>query len=224
MGEAFYRASHVVLGPLIRGLWRVSYDGLENIPPEGPAILASNHLSFMDHFLLPAGFKRPLYFISKAEHFDSPVKKVFFDAWNVIPLRRGQSDQEAMDRARDVLREGRLFCIYPEGTRSVDRKLHRGRTGVARLALELAVPVVPVAMIDTDLILPKGKSVPSFHKGGVRIGRPLRFPEHEGMQGDRKATRDVTDRIMRAIGALSGQEYVDDYTKNPEYSAKEAAA
>lgn len=224
MGERFYRASHVVLAPLFRGIWRVEYSGLEHVPAEGAAILASNHLSFMDHFFLPSGFKRPLYFISKVEHFHDPLKRVLFHAWNVIPLERGKGDAEAVERAKQVLRDGNLFCIYPEGTRSIDRKLHKGRTGVARLALETRVPVIPVAMVDTDLVLPKGKTVPTFHKAAVRIGRPIEVRGFHGMHEDRKACREVTDRIMHAIRDLSGQEYVDEYTMNPEYAPKTGGA
>jgi 1-acyl-sn-glycerol-3-phosphate acyltransferase len=222
MGERFYKASRVTVGPLLRGLWRIEASGVENVPKHGPAILASNHLSYTDHYFLPAVVPRQIFFISKAQHFDVPVQRWLFEQWGVIPLKRGEGDNEAFTRSLQLLSEGKLFGIYPEGTRSTDGKLHKGRTGVARLALMAKVPVLPVGMVGTDKVLPKGKSVPKLHKVGVRIGAPLDFSSYFGMENDRKACREVTDRIMMAIRDLSGQEYVDEYMHNPEYKPKDA--
>lgn len=217
MGEGFYKLSHAVLGPMIRGAWRIQALGQENIPDEGPAILASNHLSYLDHFLMPAVVDRPIYFISKAEHFDVPVQAWLFEQWGVIPLERGEGDEEALDRAEEVLREGKLFGIYPEGTRSLDGRLHRGHTGVARLALKVGVPVVPVGMVGTYEALPKGQAMPSFPQVEVQFGEPLSFESLHGEHEDYDTCRKVTDEIMRAIQDQSGQEYVDEYQRNPDY-------
>lgn len=221
MGEQFYKASQYTIAPLLRGLWRIHATGLHHVPSKGGAILASNHLSYSDHYFLPAVVPRQIFFISKAQHFDVPVQRWLFEQWGVIPLKRGEGDNEAMERSLQVLREGKLFGIYPEGTRSVDGKLHKGRTGVARLALLARVPVVPVGMIGTDKVLPKGKSVPNLKKVVVHIGAPLDFSAFYGMENDRKVCREITDRIMHAIKDLSGQEYVPEYVENPEYKQKE---
>lgn len=225
MGEGFYRFSQAVVSPPIRGAFRVTAEGVENVPKTGGVILASNHLSYLDHYVTGAVLDRQVFFISKAQHFDVPVQRWLFKQWGVIPLNRGEGDKEAFTRSLDTLREGRVFCIYPEGTRSMDGKLHKGRTGVARLALASGSPVVPVACVGTDVVLPKGKNWPKWgHPITVRFGAPLTFPAFGPAHADdRKVTRDVTDEIMRAIQKLSGQEYVDEYHDNPDY-AKRAAA
>jgi 1-acyl-sn-glycerol-3-phosphate acyltransferase len=221
MGERFYKACQYTIAPALRGLWRVHATGLHHIPEKGAAILASNHLSYTDHYFLPAVCKRQIFFISKAQHFDVPVQRWFFEQVGVIPLRRGEGDNEAMTRSLQLLGDGNLFGIYPEGTRSTDGKLHKGRTGVARLALQAKVPVIPVGMIGTEKVLPKGKSFPKLHKVTVHIGAPMDFSSFYGMENDRKVCREVTDRIMLGIRDLSGQEYVPEYMQNPEYAAKE---
>lgn len=220
MGERFYKASQATVGPILRGLWRIHATGVHHVPERGGAILASNHLSYTDHYFLPAVIPRQIFFISKAQHFDVPVQRWLFEQWGVIPLQRGEGDHEAMQRSLQILAEGKLFGIYPEGTRSTDGKLHKGRTGVARLALTARVPVIPVGMIGTDKVLPKGKSMPKLHKVTIHIGAPMTFEAYYGHENDRKACRDVTDRIMTAIRDLSGQEYVDAYAHNPDYAAK----
>lgn len=221
MGERFYKASQYTIAPVLRGLWRIHATGLHHIPASGPAILASNHLSYSDHYFFPAVVPRQIFFISKAQHFDVPVQRWLFEQWGVIPLKRGEGDNEAMERSLQVLREGKLFGIYPEGTRSTDGKLHKGRTGVARLALLAKVPVIPVGMIGTDEVLPKGKSIPKLKKVKIHIGAPMTFEQYYGMENDRKVCREITDRIMLAIKDLSGQEYVPEYMQNPEYKPKE---
>ena len=202
--------------PLIRGAFRVSVKGRRNIPRKGPAILASNHMSALDHVILPMATRRPIVNISKAEHFDKPVKAWFFRQWHIIKLQRGAGDQAALDAAKGALRDGRLFCIYPEGTRTRDGKLHKGHTGVARLALELHVPIIPVAMVGTYDAKPKGGKTRYFTKTGVVVGEPLLFREHWDQHTDRAVCRKVTDEVMQAIARLGGQEYVDEYTFNPD--------
>jgi 1-acyl-sn-glycerol-3-phosphate acyltransferase len=149
---------------VVRPAFRVKVVGRKNIPKRGAAILASNHLSALDHVVLPMATRRTIVNISKAEHFDKPVKAWFFRQWGIIKLQRGSGDRAAMDAARKALAEGNLLCIYPEGTRSMDGKLHKGHTGVARLALECRVPVVPVAMVGTFEARPKGGKTKYFTK------------------------------------------------------------
>jgi len=221
MGERFYKASQYTIAPMLRGIWRVRSTGLQHVPDTGGAIIASNHISYSDHFFMPAVVPRQIFFISKAQHFDVPVQRWLFEQWGVIPLKRGEGDNEAMTRSLQVLREGKLFGIYPEGTRSIDGKLHKGRTGVARLALQARVPIIPVGMIGSDKVLPKGKSLPKLHKVTVRFGEPLDVSAFYGMENDRKVCREITDRVMHAICDLSGQEYIDAYTTNPEYATKD---
>lgn len=199
-------------------------EGKEHIPKKGAAIIASNHLSSLDHLVLPAMTKRVIYNISKKEAFEKPVKAWFFKHWGVIALDRGAGDTAALDKAREAIRGGNLFCIYPEGTRSRDGKLHKGRTGVARLALELNVPVIPVAMLGTFEKKPPG------HKGVVkgletagRAGPALSWPQYAGMHEDREITRKVTDEVMAAIHALSNQEYVHEYAYNAAYDKRKKA-
>lgn len=220
MGERFYKASYHTLAPLFRGIWRIHATGVHHVPQTGPAILASNHLSYTDHYFLPSVVPRQIFFISKAQHFDVPVQRWLFEQWGVIPLKRGEGDADAFTRSLSILGQGNLFGIYPEGTRSMDGKLHKGRTGVARLALSARVPVIPVGMIGTDKVLPKGKRLPSLDKVTIHIGTPMYFDEHFGQENDRKVCREITDRIMMAIRDLTGQDYVDSYMQNPEYAGK----
>ncbi len=206
------------VGPFLRLLWRPQVEGLEHIPSEGPAILASNHLSFSDSIFLPLVVKRRITFIAKSEYFTSPgikgwLTKLFFQGVGAIPVDRsgGRAAQAALDTGKRVLAEGRLFGIYPEGTRSPDGRLYRGKTGVARLALETGVPVIPVAMLNTHAIQPIGKKVPRIIPVKIRIGKPLDFSRYAGMAGDRFVERSVTDEIMYELMQLSGQEYIDIY-------------
>lgn len=224
MGETAYKVSYYTIGTALRTVWRLHATGVHHVPDKGAAILASNHLSYLDSFFIPAVIRpRQVFFVSKVEHFDIPVQRWLFKQWGVIPLKRGEGDQEAFNRSVEVLREGHLYGIHPEGTRSTDGKLHRGRTGVARLALASGAPVIPIGIIGTDKILPKGKNVPTLDKAILHFGAPLTFPEFAGMENDRKITRDVTDRIMMAIRDLSGQEYVDSYHANPAYDRSKPA-
>lgn len=212
----FYEVSWVVVSPLIRSLWRVNVEGREHVPKKGAAIFASNHLSVLDHFVLGSTIRRPIHYISKAQHFDFPVRRFLFRRWGVIPLKRGEGDRQAFDASLQVLAEGNLFGIYPEGTRSLDGKLHRGHTGVARLHLQSGAPIIPVAMLGTFEAMPKGKRLPNFHKCGVRFGPALDFSEFRDRAEDRSFLRKITDEVMAAIAQQSGQEYVDEYQFNPE--------
>jgi 1-acyl-sn-glycerol-3-phosphate acyltransferase len=219
----------LALGPMLRLVFRPWAEGLENIPESGPAILASNHLSFSDSIFLPLVVPRRITFPAKAEYFTGSGVKgrltaVFFRGIGQIPIDRsgGRASQVAMSAGLKLLRRGELFGIYPEGTRSPDGRLYRGKTGVARLALEAGVPVIPVAMIDTDRLQPPGQVVPRILRPGVRIGRPLDFSRYAGMEGDRFVLRSITDEIMYDLMTLSGQEYVDIYASTAK--AREAKA
>jgi 1-acyl-sn-glycerol-3-phosphate acyltransferase len=212
----FYKLGWYTLGQAVRVAFRVRVWGRKNMPRKGAAILASNHLSFLDHMILPLATRRQIFFISKIQHFEKPVRGFFFRRIGVIPLRRGEGDGVAFQRAVETLEKGRLFAIYPEGTRSLDGRLHKGHTGVARMAYLTGSPVVPVAMHGTHRALPKGKTWPKLVKLGVTVGEPIPFPKSPESASDRALLRKKTDEIMRAIAALSGQEYVDEYQYNPE--------
>ena len=214
----YWLLRRVLLGPALRVLYRPWATGLENIPEGGAAIFASNHLSFSDHFFLPLKVSRKITFLAKADYFNGPGLKgwltaAFFRGAGQIPIERGggRASEAALKTGMKVLKRGDLLGIYPEGTRSPDGRLYRGKTGVARLALESGVPVIPVAMIDTHKIQPPGTLLPRIGKVGVVIGKPLDFSRYEGMSTDRFVLRSVTDEIMYELMVLSGQEYVDIY-------------
>jgi len=204
----------LVVPPVRLGL-RVKVRGKRHIPKTGAAILASNHLSALDHIVLPAVTRRPIVNISKVEHFERRLKAWFFRQWHVIPLRRGAGDREALAKAREALAAGHLFCIYPEGTRSLDGKLHKGHTGVARLALEMHVPIIPVAMKGTFEAKPKGGRLRLFRPCEAIVGEPLDVSEHWDRQDDYDLCRRITDEVMHRIAEVSGQEYVDEYQYTP---------
>ncbi len=208
----------VVLGPLLRLLFRPWVEGEENIPDEGAAIFASNHLSFSDSIFLPLMVPRRMTFLAKSDYFTGGGLKgrataAFFRGVGQLPVDRsgGKAGEAALSSGLKVLRRGEFLGIYPEGTRSPDGRLYRGRTGVARMALESGVPVLPVAMIGTDKAQPTGKKVPKIMRIGIRIGKPLDFSRYEGMEDDRFVLRSITDEIMYELMLLSGQEYVDEY-------------
>jgi 1-acyl-sn-glycerol-3-phosphate acyltransferase len=208
----------VVLGPLLKLLFRPWVEGEEHIPEEGAAIFASNHLSFSDSIFLPLVVPRRMTFLAKSDYFTGRGLKgrltaAFFRGVGQLPVDRsgGKAGEAALNSGLRVLRRGELLGIYPEGTRSPDGRLYRGRTGVARLALEAKVPVLPVAMIGTDKAQPTGKRLPRIMRIGIRIGRPLSFSRYEGMEDDRFVLRSITDEIMYELMLLSGQEYVDEY-------------
>jgi 1-acyl-sn-glycerol-3-phosphate acyltransferase len=208
----------VVLGPIIRLLFRPWVEGEENIPETGAAIFASNHLSFSDSIFLPLMVPRRMTFLAKADYFTGVGFKgrltaAFFKGVGQLPIDRsgGRASEAALRSGLKVLNRGDLLGLYPEGTRSPDGRLYKGRTGVARMALEAGVPVIPVAMINTDKAQPTGTKIPKLVRIGVRIGTPLDFSRYEGMEDDRFVLRSVTDEIMYALMELSGQEYVDMY-------------
>src|SRR5689334_8698063 len=218
-----------VVSPLARMVYRPTVEGLENIPGTGPVILAANHLSFVDSMIIPIVVPRRVYFLAKAEYFEGTgfrgaLSRWFFTGMGNIPVRRGQgrSARDSLDTVIKVLADGDAFGIYPEGTRSLDGMLHRGRTGVARIALESGAPVVPVAVIGTDIVAPPGKVFGKFARPGVRFGQPLDFSRYEGMEDDRYVLRAITDEIMYEIMRLSGQQYVDLYAQDAKKRAKDA--
>ena len=217
--SAFYTLSRFTVGPVVRGLWRPWTDGLQHIPREGPAILASNHLSVADSIFLPIVTPREITFWAKAEYFAGDgmrgrLTAAFMRGIRQIPIERGngRAGLGAMDIALTVLKDGGLFGIYPEGTRSPDGKLHRGHTGIARIVLEAGVPVIPVAMINTDKVQPIGSRMPRLgHSIGVRLGAPLDYSEQAAGPRNPKLLREITNDIMAHIRRLSGQDYVDRY-------------
>lgn len=217
----FYQLMKMIVAPLLRIVFRPRLEGAENIPDEGPAILASNHLSFSDSFFFPALIKRRVTFIAKAEYFTTPGIKgrltaAFFKGVGQLPVDRSGvrgAGEAAIRSGIAVIERGELFGVYPEGTRSPDGRLYRGKVGaLARIALATGAPVIPVAMIDTEKIQPPGQGLPKLGiRPGIRIGRPMDFSRYQGMENDRFILRSVTDEVMYEIMRLSGQEYVDIY-------------
>lgn len=215
---AYFILKTFILGPLLKVLFRPWVRGLQNIPTSGAAILASNHLSFSDSIFLPLQLRRPVTFLAKSEYFTGKgikgaLTRWFFTSTGQLPIDRsgGKASEASLNTGLKVLAEGNLLGIYPEGTRSPDGRLYRGRTGIARMVLEAKVPVIPVAMIDTEKVQPIGKRVPRIRRVGIVIGAPLDFSRFEGMEGDRIVLRAVTDEIVYELQKLSGQEYIDMY-------------
>lgn len=230
----FYWVVKAILGPILAVLWQPRAEGVENVPRRGPAVMVSNHLSFSDHFFGPLPLPRRITFLAKAEYFTGTgvkgfLSRAFFTGVGQIPIDRsgGKASEAALRTGLRVLKRGDLLGIYPEGTRSPDGKLYRGRTGVARLALEAKAPVVPMAMINLEKIMPPGRTVPKL---GVRpkvvFGKPLDFSRYYGMEKDQRVLRAITDEIMYALMELSGQEYVDRYAQavKAEIEAEEKEA
>jgi len=215
----FWWMVKAILGPIILVVWRPRNSGMKNVPKEGPVILASNHLSFADHFVGPLPLTRRIVFLGKRDYFEGKglkglISKIFFTGVGVIPIDRtgGKASEEALATGLRVLREGRILGIYPEGTRAPDNRLYRGKTGVARLALQSRVPVIPMGMINTFELMPPGQIWPRLGvRPGVRFGQPMDFSQYYGQEEDREVLRLVTDEIMNAIRELTGQEYVDKY-------------
>jgi 1-acyl-sn-glycerol-3-phosphate acyltransferase len=213
---------YVVLGPAMRVAFLPRVSGLRNVPRTGPVILAANHLAFIDSFVLPLIVPRRVHFLGKHEYFTGTGVKgqataTFFRGVGAIAVDRsgGRAALDALDTCAAVLERGDVFAIHPEGTRSPDGRLYRGRTGVARLAMRTGAPVVPVAIKGTDRVQPRGQVVPKPGRIEVRIGEPMRFAGRDAGMPRGKVARVVTDEIMDAIQRLSGQEYVDDYAPRP---------
>lgn len=219
--EGFYKfLKNVAIGPAIEVSFHPWVRGLENIPAEGGAILASNHLSFSDSIFLPVKVPRKITFLAKSEYFTGSgvkgkVTSAFFKGAGQVPVDRTggrNASTAAIETGVRILKEGNLLGIYPEGTRSPDGRLYRGKTGVARMALEARVPVIPIGMINTDKVQPIGRTRPNFNVDvGIRIGKPLDFSRYYGMEDDRFVLRSLTDEIMYKIMELTHQEYVDVY-------------
>ncbi|MFD9970866.1 lysophospholipid acyltransferase family protein [Streptomyces sp. NPDC059017] len=214
----YYVLKYIILGPLLRLLFRPRIEGLEHVPADGAAIVAGNHLSFSDHFLMPAILKRRITFLAKAEYFTGPGIKgrltaAFFRSAGQIPVDRSgkEAGRAAIREGLGVLGKGELLGIYPEGTRSHDGRLYKGKVGVAVMALTARVPVVPCAMVGTFEIQPPGQVMPKIKRVTIRFGEPLDFSRYAGMENEKAVLRAVTDEIMYEILALSGQQYVDEY-------------
>ncbi len=212
-----YWVLKALLSPILLLLWQVRVEGRHHVPRRGPVILAPNHTSFCDSLFLPLVLRRRVTFVAKSEYFDSWKTAWFFRAAGQIPMRRegGSASERALAAARDVLDAGQVLGIYPEGTRSPDGRLYRGHTGVARLALQCRVPVVPVALLGTTEVQPRGSMwLRPFKTVTVRFGEPLSLA-HVATDPDADPTvlRALTDELMFEIRRLSGQEYVDRYAK-----------
>ncbi len=223
----YWLMKHVFLGPLVRLLYRPKARGLENIPAEGPVILAANHVSFMDSLFVPLLVKRHVVYLGKADYFDSAKTRWFFKFTNVIPVRRegGTAGEAAIRAGVKALQEGNVVGIYPEGTRSPDGRLYRGKTGVARMALLADCPVIPVAVLGSREVQPPERRMPKL-SGRVQVvyGKPLSFERFAGQDRDRFVLRSVTDEIMYEIMMLTGQEYVDEYASKVKADLARTAA
>lgn len=209
---------YVVIGPIVKAIYRPWIVGRGNVPREGAAILASNHLSFVDSIFLPLMIDRPVSFLAKSDYFTGRglkgwATRVFMKATGQLAIDRsgGRASEASLNTGLQVLGSGDLLGIYPEGTRSPDGKLYRGRTGIARMAMEARVPVIPVVMVDTDTMMPIGTKIPRVMRVGVVIGEPLDFSRYTGLENDRYILRSVTDEIMVALQRLGEQEYEDVY-------------
>src|SRR3984885_5917716 len=220
---------YILLGPLLAILGRPKIEGLEYVPQSGPVILASNHLAVMDSFFLPLVVPRRITFLAKSEYFTGTglkgwLSRWFFTAVGQVPIDRSNADaaQAALDTAERVLGEGKLLGMYPEGTRSPDGRLYKGKTGLARLTLETGVPVIPGGMIGTNKVNPPGTSMLRFGKVTVRFGKPMDFARFDGLAGNRFIERAVVDEVIYELMGLSDQEYVDIYAATVKERSNEA--
>lgn len=206
--------ARAVLTPVFRAMWRVTTEGMHNVPSDGGAIIAPNHISVLDSFFVPLVLPRRITYVGKAEYMDDWKTRYVFPAIGMIPIDRsgGDSAQRALDAAAEILEAGELFGIYPEGTRARDGKLHKGHTGIARLALRTGVPIVPVGIIGSADCQPPDARLPSpFKRVHIRFGRPIDVGRYEDRADDRMVLRQITDEVMFEIRNLSGQTYVDTY-------------
>ncbi|MEJ6489371.1 lysophospholipid acyltransferase family protein [Leucobacter sp. USCH14] len=212
---------HLIIGPILKTVFRPWLEGAENIPATGPVIIVGNHLSVIDSFFMPAMIDRRVYFLAKSDYFTGKgvkgwLVKLFMTAVGQLPIDRsgGKASEASLNTGLGVLDRGDVLGIYPEGTRSPDARLYRGRTGVARLVLESGAVVVPAVMIDTEKAMPIGAKFPKIRRIGTVVGKPLDFSRFAGMSADRFVLRSVTDEIMLEIQKLSGQTYVDVYASS----------
>ena len=218
-----YETMRFAVPPIARAVWRPHVEGIESVPTQGPVILASNHLSFADSLVIPIVAPRRVIFLAKDEYFTSPgvkgrLSNAWFTAMGMVPVSRDdtRSALASLEVAHEILQRGEALGLYPEGTRSRDGRLYRGRTGVAQLALMSGAPVVPVGLRGTDLLQPVGSRLPRLAKVTVRFGEPIQpAGEYDGVPPGR-ARRDLTDRVMTAIQELSGQETAGVYNERPQ--------
>ena len=214
----YWLMKHWVIGPLLTTAFRPWVKGLENVPRTGPLIVVCNHLSFVDSVFLPLMIDRQMAFLAKSDYFTGKGIKgwfirFFMTSAGQLPIDRsgGKASEASLNAGLQVLADGGVLAIYPEGTRSPDGRMYRGRTGVARMILEAQVPVIPAAVIGTEKVMPLGSNIPKVHRVGVVIGEPLDFSRFEGMESDRFVLRSITDEIIYEMNKLSEQEYVDVY-------------
>ena len=218
--------ARAVLTPPFRFLWRITTDGMDNVPDTGGALIAPNHISVLDSFFVPLVLPRRITYVGKAEYMDDWKTKYLFPAMGMIPIDRsgGDASQAALDAAQGILDSGQLFGIYPEGTRSRDGRLHKGHTGIARLALATGCPIVPVGIVGTDRVQPPDVKLPKpFRRVHLRFGRPIRVERYFDRRNDRLVLRQITDEVMYEIRNLSGQEYVDTYATSGSAEGAPAA-
>jgi 1-acyl-sn-glycerol-3-phosphate acyltransferase len=225
----YWLLKRVLLGPILLAVYRPWVEGAENVPAHGPAIIAGNHLTVVDSLFMPLVIERRVTFLAKSDYFTDRgvkgwLKRIFFGGTGNVPIDRsgGKASEAALRTGLKILERGDLLGIYPEGTRSPDGRLYRGRTGVARMALEARAPVIPIAMIGTFEMQPPGRIIPKVRRPGVRFGKPLDFSRYYGMESDRYVLRAVTDEIMYALMQLSGQEYIDIYATRAKQQIAEA--
>jgi 1-acyl-sn-glycerol-3-phosphate acyltransferase len=222
-----YPAAKAVLTPVFRFCWDLRVEGLEHIPPTGGAIIAPNHISVLDSFFVPCALPRRITYVGKAEYLDSFKTRHLFPALGMVPIDRrgGRQALAALDTASELLEAGELFGIYPEGTRSRDGLLHKGHTGVARLALRTGAPIIPVGLQGTDEVMPAGARRPNlFRSVRVRFGPPIEMSRYRGQRENRLLYRQIADELMYEIGQLSGQQYVDRYATRTAESLPAATA
>jgi 1-acyl-sn-glycerol-3-phosphate acyltransferase len=217
----YWFMKHLVAGPILKTVFRPWISGAENIPRSGAVILASNHLSVIDSIILPLVVDRRITFLAKSDYFHGRgpggwFVRNFLLGTGMLPIDRsgGKASEASLNTGLRVLAQGKVLGIYPEGTRSPDGKMYRGRTGVARMILEGHVPVIPVVMVDTDKVMPIGSKLPKVRRVGIIIGEPLDFSRFEGLESDRFILRSITDEIMHDLNRLSGQEYADVYASS----------
>lgn len=218
-----YGAAKLTAGPALRRLYNVRIEGVEAVPPNGPAILAPNHLSFLDPFFVTLVVSRFITFIGKAEYFDSWQTRMFMELGGVIPVRREDPAQTSLDAGSSVLSAGNLLGIFPEGTRSPDGRLYKGKTGAARMALEVGCPVVPTGLIGTMQVMPKNAKIPGLGpRVTVKFGRPMSVPDEA--KKDALVLRSFTDELMQEIARLTGQEYRNRYAYTKRMSQPQSVA
>jgi 1-acyl-sn-glycerol-3-phosphate acyltransferase len=217
-----YEVTHAVVNPVARAIWRPTVEGMENVPSTGPVIVASNHVSFADSLVIPIVAPRKVVFLAKQDYFTGTgpkgaLQRAWFTGIGMVPVDRDDSKSAlaSLDVALDVLKQGEAFGIYPEGTRSRDGRLYRGRTGIAHLALTSGAPVVPVGLVGTQDLQPVGRRLPRLADVTVRFGEPLTFQSRYDGVPPGRARREVTDLVMNAIQKLSGQQFAGVYNERP---------